>query len=51
MSNYKILFKYASRSRAGKFFEGLDNILNNVADLNNFCILVSLDSDDDELPF
>jgi hypothetical protein len=49
MSNYKILFKYASRSRAGKFFEGLDNILNNVADLNNFCILVSLDSDDETM--
>jgi hypothetical protein len=49
MSNYKILFKYASRSRTQKFFEGLDNILNNLGDLNNFCILVSLDSDDDTM--
>ena len=45
-SKYKILFKYASRSRNLKFFSGLDNILQNVADLNNFCILVSLDIDD-----
>jgi hypothetical protein len=45
-AKYKILFKYASRSRTQKFFGGLDNILNNLADLNNFCILVSLDLDD-----
>jgi hypothetical protein len=43
---YKILFKYASRSRTQRFFTGLENILNNLADLNNFCILVSLDLDD-----
>jgi hypothetical protein len=49
MSNYKILFKYASRSRTQKFFEGLDNILANLGDLNNFCILVSLDSDDETM--
>jgi hypothetical protein len=47
MSNkFKILFKYASRSRNSKFFDGLDNILKNLADLNNFCILISLDIDD-----
>ena len=49
MSNYKILFKYASRSRNEKFFEGLDNILNNLNDLNNFCILCSLDADDETM--
>lgn len=49
MSNYKILFKYASRSRPQKFFDGLDNILQNLGDLNNFCILVSLDSDDESM--
>jgi hypothetical protein len=43
---YKILFKFASRSRSNKFFAGIDNILSNLADLNNFCILVSLDVDD-----
>lgn len=42
----KILFKFASRSRNNKFFVGLDNILSNLADLENFCILVSLDIDD-----
>jgi hypothetical protein len=45
-NKYKILFKYASRSRNHKFFGGLENILNNLGDLNNFCILVSLDLDD-----
>jgi hypothetical protein len=49
MSNYKILFKYASRSRNEKFFDGLDNILNNLNDLNNFCILCSLDADDETM--
>lgn len=43
---FKILFKYASRSRNNKFFIGLENILKNLGDLNNFCILVSLDVDD-----
>lgn len=46
MKKYRILFKYASRSRAIKFFSGLDNILQNLSDLENFCILVSLDVDD-----
>ena len=42
----KILFKYASRSRNHKFFSGLESILQNLGDLNNFCILASLDIDD-----
>lgn len=43
---HKILFKFATRSRAEKFFEGLDNILEKIADKKNFCILVSADADD-----
>lgn len=43
---YKILFKFATRSRVQKFFEGLDNIFEKVADKKNFCILVSADADD-----
>ena len=49
MKPYKILFKFASRSRSQKFFTGLDNIISNLADLNNFCILASLDVDDLEM--
>jgi hypothetical protein len=44
--SYKILFKFATRSRTEKFFEGLENIISMVADKTNFCILVSADSDD-----
>jgi hypothetical protein len=44
--HYKILFKFATRSRTEKFFEGLENIISMVADKTNFCILVSADSDD-----
>lgn len=43
---YKILIKFASRSRPHKFFGGIDNIISNIGDLNNFCILASLDVDD-----
>ena len=46
MNPYKILFKFPSRSRSEKFFIGLDNILNNIADKVNYTILVSLDNDD-----
>jgi hypothetical protein len=46
MNKFKILFKYASRSRNYKFFSGLENIIQNLGDLNNFCILISLDVDD-----
>lgn len=45
-NKYKILIKFASRSRPNKFFVGLDNIINNLGDLNNYCILASLDIDD-----
>lgn len=46
IKQYKILFKFATRSRASKFFEGLDNILEKISDKENFCILVSADADD-----
>jgi hypothetical protein len=46
MNKRKILFKFTSRSRNEKFFKGLDNILSNIGDRDNFCILVSLDIDD-----
>jgi len=46
MNKFKMLFKYASRSRNYKFFSGLENIIQNLSDLNNFCILISLDVDD-----
>lgn len=47
MNKYKILFKFASRSRNHKFFQGIDNIINNLADRDNFMILASLDVDDE----
>lgn len=46
MNNYNILFKFATRSRPEKFFRGLDNILSNIHDKQNYSILVTLDSDD-----
>lgn len=46
MNNYKILFKYPSRQRPEKFFSGLDNIINNLADKQNYLIVVTLDTDD-----
>jgi hypothetical protein len=45
-SKHKILIKFASRSREDKFFKCLDNILDNILDKENFCILISLDIDD-----
>lgn len=44
--NYKILFKFPSRSRPEKFFQGLDNIIGNLADKENYLIAVTLDEDD-----
>lgn len=43
---YKILFKYASRSRPQNFFRGLDSIVNNLSDKENYHIQITLDSDD-----
>lgn len=42
----KILFKYASRSRPEKFFEGMDSIVNNLRDTENYHISCTLDMDD-----
>ena len=46
MENYKILFKFATRSRPEKFFAGLDNIISRVSDKENYVILVTADIDD-----
>lgn len=49
----KILFKMTSRSRRSNFLRAIDSVVNNVADKNNYHILISLDADDktmDPLP-
>jgi len=43
---YKILFKFSSRSRPEKFFNGLDNIISKISDKENYLIVASLDFDD-----
>ncbi len=45
----KILFKYPSRSRPERFFEGMDSIYKNLSDKNNFAVLATFDSDDDSM--
>ncbi len=45
----KILFKYPSRGRRKRFEEGMDSILRNLFDKENYQILVSLDTDDKEM--
>jgi hypothetical protein len=42
----KILFKYPSRGRPEKFFQGLDSIIDNLEDKDNYQILCSFDIDD-----
>lgn len=42
----KILFKYTSRSRRDNFFRGMDSIVNNLSNKEDYHILVSLDVDD-----
>lgn len=46
MSKYKILFKFASRERPEKLINGLSNIIDNLADRENYHIVVSLDEND-----
>ena len=46
---YKILFKYPSRQRRERFLQGLDSILENLHDQENFQILVTADIDDPEM--
>lgn len=45
-SKLKILFKYPSRGRKEMFFKSLDSLVNNLYDLDNFQISVTLDTDD-----
>lgn len=43
------LFKYPSRGRPGRFFDGLDSIYNNISDVDYFCVSCTLDSDDETM--
>lgn len=45
----KLLFKYTSRSRRDNFFRGLDSIVNNLANKDDYFILCSFDTDDSEM--
>lgn len=47
--NYRILFKYTSRSRPDLFLRGLSSIFSN-CESPNFMVLCSLDLDDETLP-
>lgn len=42
----KILFKYPSRNRPDRFFDGLNNLVGNLQDKENYHISVTLDVDD-----
>lgn len=42
----KILFKYPSRGRVDRFFDGLDSIYNNLVDTKNFHVSCTFDDDD-----
>lgn len=41
-----ILFKYPSRQRPDRFFDGLQNIIDNIVDKENYHISCTLDTDD-----
>lgn len=43
---FKLLFKYPSRGRPKRFFDGMDSIYNNLNDRNNFHVLITADEDD-----
>ena len=45
----KILIKYPSRGRPERFFQGLDSIMDNVADAENIHVSVTLDLDDETM--
>lgn len=45
----KILIKYPSRGRPERFFQGLDSIMDNVADTENFHVSATLDIDDETM--
>lgn len=44
---HKILFKYTSRARVNNFFRGLDSIVNNLANKEDYYIQCSFDADDE----
>lgn len=44
-----ILFKYPSRGRSQRFFDGLDSIVNNIADTDYYHVSCTLDTDDLEM--
>lgn len=45
----KILFKYPTRGRRQRFIDGMDSIINNLANTKDFQILISADKDDPEM--
>ena len=45
----KILIKYPSRGRPKQFFEGLNSIFDNVADIEKIHVALTLDSDDSSM--
>lgn len=47
----KILFKYPSRGRRQRFLDGMHSIVTNLADADNYQILVTADVDDTEMAF
>lgn len=45
----RILFKYTTRSRRSNFLRGYDSILNNIANREDYHILISVDKDDQSM--
>ena len=45
----KILFKYTTRSRRSNFLRGIDSIINNLSDKENYHIYTTFDVDDDKM--
>jgi len=45
----RILFKYTTRSRRSNFLRGYDSILNNIANREDYHILISVDGDDQSM--
>lgn len=45
----RILFKYTTRSRRSNFLRGIDSIINNLADKENYHIYTTFDVDDDKM--
>lgn len=45
----RLLFKYTTRSRRSNFLRGIDSIINNLADKENYHIYTTFDVDDDKM--